>query len=743
MTIIRKIQQIKSFGIYADFRWLPELPDFNRYNLLYGWNYSGKTTLSRIFRCYEFKQVPSDYMNAEITIETDDGPIHKSPAQWTGPAVRVFNIDFVRENLSFDEGHANPILILGKEDIEKRKLLEKMKGEKESLQIELESKRKKLMSITYGIEAAKTSKAREIKKTLSLPDYDKTRLGQQIDVVASDIEKYAMDDATFQMAMAAALSSDKKLELSRKSSPLTSVSVLAKQASQLLSRTVTSMAIERLKSEPELEKWVNTGRSLHKESTRCHFCGSQLPSGLLATLAEHFSTDYESLMQDLAALIIKVESAASEVLSLDDEARFYPEFADKYRALKNKLEQLLEERKLALIALASALRDKQTKAFAVTPCPQVEDQSEVLAGLISSINSEIDGHNRRTIQFEQLKRESLSKLEKHYAASFISEQGYKEKLQEISSLTEVLSESADRQAALDTEIFGLEQEISQAATGAERINSCLLSYFGKDDIQLIPSSDNRFLIVRQGVPAKNLSEGEQTAIAFAYFITCLEGNGAEVADTIVFIDDPISSLDANHLFNTVALIKTTLAGCCQLFVSTHNFEFFNLLRDWLMDMEKPRKGAAHKDYKKMRAYLVERYSRSESAIRELPKELILFKSEYHYLFSTLYHFASTSEVNFAQLFSLPNNTRRFMEAFGGIMIPSYAGLQKKMEKLFADAGERERVWKFINHYSHNTSMTRSLTVPDTSECKAVLTSCLEAVKRRNKEHYDALVEAVS
>lgn len=743
MAIIRNVQRIKSFGVYADFRWPSELPAFNRYNLLYGWNYSGKTTLSRVFRCFELEQAHPDFMEAEISLKTDDNQSHESPAQWTGPAIRVFNADFVRENLSFDEGNANPILILGKEDIEKQKVLEQKKGENDGLQIEIEAKRKEMKSITDGIEAAKTSKAREIKKTLSLPDYDKTRLAQQIDVVVIDIEKYAMDDAKFQQAMATALSSDKKPELSRKSSFLTSASVLAQQASQLLDRTVTAMAIERLKADPELEKWVNAGRSLHEESENCHFCGSDLPSGLLNKLAEHFSTDYENLMRDLASLIDNVESAASESLSLDDEARFYPELSSKYRSLKSQLEQLLLERKSALATLAKALRDKQSMAFAVSQCPNVDDPSEMITDLINSINSEIDAHNRRTIQFEQLKKESLAQLEKHYAALFVSEQDYKSKLQAISSLEKVLSEKAGRQAALTTEVLTLEQEISTAATGAERINSYLRGYFGKDDLQLVASADNHFLITRQDVAAKNLSEGEKTAIAFAYFITRLEEKGADVADTIVVIDDPISSLDANHLFNTVALIKTKLAGCHQLFVSTHNFEFFNLLRDWLIDIEKPSKTLAHKDLKKWRAFLIERSSANQSVIREIPRELISFKSEYHYLFSVLHQFTSLTEVDFAQLFNLPNVTRRFMEAFGGIMIPSHAGLQKKMEKLFPDAPERERVWKFINHYSHNTSVTRSLTVPDTSECKAVIACCLGAVQRWNKEHHEALVEAIT
>ncbi|WP_447984951.1 AAA family ATPase [Nitrospira sp. Nam74] len=271
----------------------------------------------------------------------------------------------------------------------------------------------------------------------------------------------------------------------------------------------------------------------------------------------------------------------------------------------------------------------------------------------------------------------------------------------------------------------------------------LRGYFGKDDLQLTVSPDNRFLITRQGVAAKNLSEGEKTAIAFAYFITRLAEKGADITETTVFIDDPISSLDANHLFNTVALIKTQLVGCRQLFISTHNFEFFNLLRDWLIDVEKPSKTLPHKDLKKWRAFLIQRSSVSQSVIREIPPELILFKSEYHYLFSVLHQFTSLAEVDFAQLFNLPNVTRRYMEAFGGIMIPSYAGLQKKMEKLFPDVAEKERVWKFINHYSHNTTVTRSLTVPDTSECKAVIACCLGAVQRWNKEHYDALLEAIT
>ena len=41
---------IKKFGLYKDYTWNPaKMKEFRRVNIIYGRNYSGKTTLSRIF----------------------------------------------------------------------------------------------------------------------------------------------------------------------------------------------------------------------------------------------------------------------------------------------------------------------------------------------------------------------------------------------------------------------------------------------------------------------------------------------------------------------------------------------------------------------------------------------------------------------------------------------------------------------------------------------------------------------
>jgi wobble nucleotide-excising tRNase len=63
--MIGKIRRIRSFGSYVDFDWPAELREFGRFNVFYGWNYSGKTMLSRIFRCFENKALHPDFPSAE------------------------------------------------------------------------------------------------------------------------------------------------------------------------------------------------------------------------------------------------------------------------------------------------------------------------------------------------------------------------------------------------------------------------------------------------------------------------------------------------------------------------------------------------------------------------------------------------------------------------------------------------------------------------------------------------------
>lgn len=744
--MIRRIQQIKAFGVFADFQWPQGLPEFKQFNLIYGWNYSGKTTLSRVFRCFEQKIPHVDFAGAQVQLKAEDGTLHHLSVPHAAPVFRVFNSDFIRENLSFADGSAAPILVLGAEDIAKQEALKAKRAERETLNSSMESNVRKKNGAADDIEKALTKYARDfIKNPLAEVNYDKRRFEPKVIQCKATPEQHLLDDDALAECLAVYRSTDKKAALSTKLLSLSSIAELKEKTASLLARVVTANSpIPRLKESPTVEAWVNEGRPLHAGKDTCQFCGQPLPKDLLDHLTGHFSADYENLMEEVSALAKEIEAAQEEEIALDHKTDFYAELVERFTSEKSKLDKLLKDRKSALGNFVTALSAKQTKAFTSVDCPALDDPTEQFTSAIEVVNTIINEHNKRTTEFDEKRLEAFAKLEKHYAALFVREEKYNEALQQIANLKTATSEQVTKLGELDNEIRKLEQALSEAAKGAERINDLLAAYFGKDDLRVAVSPEKRFQILRGAVVAKNLSEGEKTAIAFAYFITRVQDGRHPLADTRVVVDDPISSLDANHLFNTYALIKTQLATCRQLFISTHSFEFYNLIREWVADDE----GSKHTEklqanWKKWSVFYVKRIDTGSAALEEIPIELLRFKSEYHYLFSTLYHFDKTGSADFDCLLSLPNVVRRFMEAFGGIMIPRWAGLHGKMPRLFPNDIERERVWKFINHYSHNTTITRSLTIPDTSECKAVVQACLKAVQDWDGDYFKDLEAEVA
>lgn len=99
---------IASFGSFSGLEWKKAVRDsgkniktFQRLNILYGRNYSGKTTLSRVFRALETRKLPMNYAGSSFTVMGDQGAVTSSDLLTHNYDVRVYNRDFVTHNLSF------------------------------------------------------------------------------------------------------------------------------------------------------------------------------------------------------------------------------------------------------------------------------------------------------------------------------------------------------------------------------------------------------------------------------------------------------------------------------------------------------------------------------------------------------------------------------------------------------------------------------------------------------------------
>ena len=91
---VKRIESIKDMAVFQDFRWASSVRDegnnvaeFRKINILYGRNYSGKTTLSRIFRALETGSVSEKYSSPEFQLSFNGGTNATTATQHQRPLI--------------------------------------------------------------------------------------------------------------------------------------------------------------------------------------------------------------------------------------------------------------------------------------------------------------------------------------------------------------------------------------------------------------------------------------------------------------------------------------------------------------------------------------------------------------------------------------------------------------------------------------------------------------------------------
>lgn len=752
--MIKGISKIKNLGIYNNYTKPIGTQEFGIKNLIFGWNYSGKTTLSRLFAQLEAKKPNPDLSGCEFSFETDELPITDKNFEQSNLIVRVFNSDFIRDNLHFEGNSFKPILLLGKESEEAQNQIDYISGRiKKS-----EGTRKKLDSqfntITQTVSNAKTDAAKNLRQLLKIDPYTATQLGNDMPVVGV-LDSQLLDEKDLSESIELALTPDNKKPSTVDRVDISpSIENIHQEAVTILAAipTFTNM-LKHLEDHPEIERWVESGLHIHQQEGTCEFCGNTVTEDRLATFRAHFSKDLKEHKQKVENLLQRVKSAEIK-LTLPKEAEFNPQFRDSYKVAAAPLPKAIEAFNLAVKTLAD---DVQRKVDAprklLEPAPLAEGLASVIVDAIKAINTVIDENNKLADNFTTAKAEAIKRVRYHYVQQFIDSQenaGYERKKARIVKRRDRLHTYATR---LQGEVEKLQALISQAQLGREKINERLVSMLGSEAIQILVIKDpttnqEQFRLFRKnGKVAKNLSDGERTAIAFSYFLTKLQELKPEAfKQTVVYIDDPISSLDANHIFQITAAIRSLffkqenenspwLTTCKQIFISTHNFEFFNLLRE--IKPEASKQGA--------RLFLIKRISEKESTFCDMPTSLARYQSEYHFLFEVIYRFhQAPDKTDHTVLMLLPNAIRRFIELYTYSRLPGIMKetVDQRAEALFG-VEKSKRILKVFHYFSHANTIDRLVGNNELIfDVEHAVKDLIEAITQTDQKHMDALIASL-
>lgn len=772
--MIKRIQSLKNFGVYNDYKHSGNLRDFNYKNIFYGWNYSGKTTLSRLFQILQNKALNGeDYQDVEFEIALTNGNKITQKSLDTFPhPVRVFNSDFIRENLKFDSedkkikgitfdigenAHLRPLIKSNEDYIEKANKI-------------ISNNSKFIKEFNQFSESKFTKQAKIIKLDHfnSLIEFNKSHLEKLIDKKEVAVDKIisSEDDLLKVKADSIAINNKEKIEVKDYAS---SFGELSKSVSDFIAREPQVAAtIALLDEDDELYDWVNKGLVIHtaKQLNDCAFCNSEIKLDRVIDLNAYYTNEAAKLKDDSIALLkllddeIKLfESVIYINISKNDVSE---SLQSDFQKLMDKYGSLLYKYNALLFNLKYAVHDKVNKNIFTKQVLKDFDRSvvEELSNWYNDLKEVINQHNTIIENFKQNQDSAREKYKSHLVFQYLIDEDYFE----IKRKKEI--EERFHEKILNTIKFKEEEnkdhldKLKSITAGKSKLNEFIKLFLKRDDIQIDVVADDFFVLKRGDVIAKNLSEGEKTAIAFSHFMVLLDSlhNDGKLLDTIIFIDDPISSLDANHIAQVSSLINSfffrknvdsanpdKVVECyLQLFISTHNFEFYSFLRD-ANNLKRKRKDSLatgdSQEQQALNSYLVKKQTVTSSTIINLPSSLTSFKSEYTYLFSIIYEFfeSGCSEEN-TNYILMPNAIRRFLEIYTLIKLPGNNGeIDSRVKELVSDVNEL----KILHHFSHFTTFEKAtkhdeliLKLPD-------LTEDVFTLLKKDESHYSSLCKAIN
>lgn len=757
---ILRINRIASHRAFRDFSWPSGLLEFARYNVIYGWNGSGKTTFANLFGLLARR---TDLTEGSVEFQIDGRSVAGNTFSSTAglPEIRVFNRDFIAASVFTSETPLGAIYYFGEESVEKQKELDALKTALTQAESAAASAQTEKQAADRRLDEFCVAQARIVKELLTASgggpynNYNKTDFKRRCEGLGTTASSHLIDEAA-NAALKQQKDAQPKSAVVLGPASYPDLAALRSTTEARLDTTVVSRTIDHLVQHPTVAAWVKEGIALHPGGTEprvCEFCRNPISPDRMGELEGHFNDQYEGFLRTVSSELNSLERIAESVRTRDlpDEAKLYDHLRDAYRAATAELIDAEKAVVAYVDALVRALRDKKEKPFQRLLVAEFVAGAEANASETAQIKrAEVDRilteHNQHTNNFQSSIKEARQKLELGLAAEAHGE--FSRLVEGVTSAAESVRSGGERVAEIRAKAAILERSLVEHLRPAEELNAEMRAFLGRSDLKL-SVQETGYTITRDGRPASNLSEGEKTAIAFLYFLKGLQDRAFQIETGVVVIDDPISSLDANALFCAFGHLKERTKNAGQLFILTHNFSFFRQVRNWFHHL--PGQGKKDASQRPARFYMLGGVSTASgertAVLAPLDPLLEQFESEYHYLFSRVYKESqrATPAASLEEYYPLPNVARRLLESFLAFRYPGSSGdLAKKLERVGFDAKKKVRVLRFLHTYSHGDRIEEPSHDPSLlGETPQVLAELLELIGSEDPHHHSEMMNLIA
>lgn len=736
---VRKIQNI-NIGTFKNFQWDNDIPNFHdRVNILLGWNGSGKTIISRLLRAYEKSKIePQDKISGAIfSVVFDTGTKKQNELSGFENKIRVFNEDYIQEIVG--KTHLEYVVALGKtevdfskkqEEVDKTKIeFSKIKGCKNEYDDIAKNTADDIRRI-QGIGHIKKDPLVEINGLFN--SYNKSSFEKRIHWLVEqtkqkkNIKDFIQSESELKKLQAELSNSAEKgreCQIFKKWNDWVNEKLEKINWSlQFIPAYEQSERIEEYQDGSKEEKWIRDGVEVHKlkdeenQATTCLFCNSTIENK--NELLKHFSDDVVKLNNALDTLDEKVKSVLSEISSCKT---FYTNEKDKLENFFKTLQKKVTEKK----------KDRSKPVDEVI-FENLFTEEETFDVESTAWTIEIDYVARKYTKYQE-KKTKYQECEKIF----------KQKQEDIKKLEKDLRE--------------LKKEAKNIKIPANRINKLLESTFPYKKINLDDSDEEvGYILKRDGVKCNldSLSEGERNFLALAYFLLSINDEDKKLDEqAVILIDDPVSSLDSDSLFQVYAILFGEIERHKgrQYFILTHNLDFFgHLLQEY--------KKANGQIKNELVNFFQIKLGEGGTKIGELSDCLINYRSDYQYAISKLDEIKDSQNLDDNILAA--NLLRRVLETFlhfkygHGDLRSKLASLYLKYKKIKLSESnnsekkeeirqeviqEEKAMYRFINHGSHEFLGIEKYDISVLQGSKQRIDNIFDVIMTVDKEHHKTFV----